>query len=120
MSVAAAQYAKFREQVAADGKVYTFTEDGEYLVYPVHGREVIPFWSSRSRLEKIQERVPKYQRYDFREMPLPEFLRWLPELGEQNIHIGVNWSGERLTGYDVSVKDLLAALEYEMNRNREK
>ena len=35
MSVAAAQLSRFKEQVVRGGTVFTFTDNGEYLVYPV-------------------------------------------------------------------------------------
>lgn len=60
MSVAAAQYDQFKRQAVQEGRVFTFTEAGEYLVFPVSEHEVIPFWSSRSRIEKIQGEHPKY------------------------------------------------------------
>ncbi len=112
VSVAAAQYAKFREQVAREGKVFTFTEGGDYLVFDIRGQEVVPFWSSRGRLVAVQKRLAKYRKYEICEMELREFLEWLPELAEQRIHIGVNWSGERLTGYEVSPGDLRVGIEY--------
>ena len=88
-------------------------------VYPVDGREVIPFWSSRRRIEAIQKSFPKYQGYEITEMSLADFLQWLPRLTEEGIHIGTNWSGKRLVGYDVSVQDLLAGLEFWINRSKE-
>lgn len=112
MSAAASQYAKFREQVAREGKIFTFTDGGEYLVYLIGGREVIPFWSSRSRLSTIQKRFPKYHTHAVAEMSLNEFLRWLPDLERQGIHVGVNWSGERLTGYDVRPSELAEGITY--------
>jgi hypothetical protein len=116
MSVAAAHYAKFKEQAVQEGFVYTFTEAGEYLVFPVGGAEVIPFWSSRSRLEKVSKDHPKYLKYQVKELALADFLRWLPDLGRDGIHIGTNWSGKRLTGYDVEVADLSAGLQYWLDK----
>lgn len=114
MSISAAQYAKFNSEVAETGKAYTFTAKDELLIYPVRGQDVVPFWSSRSRLEKIQSVHPKYQRYEIAEYSLPEFKSWLIQLEEENIHVGVNWSGERLTGYNVAVPELRAALEHQL------
>lgn len=115
MSIAAAQYSKFREQVARDGRVFTFFDDG-YLVFRVDGKEVIPFWSSRSRLEQIQKRNVKYTAYSIKELPLREFMNWLPKLQKEGVYIGANWSGQRLTGYDVSPNDLISAINYCLDR----
>lgn len=117
MTIAAAHYDKFKEQVAAEGVVFTFVESDEYLVFPIHGQEIIPFWSSRSRMAKVQAEHPKYRKFAIKEIPLTEFLEWLPKLGAAGIGIGVNWSGKRLTGYDVAVKDLLAGLQYWLDRS---
>src|SRR5438094_2260412 len=61
MSIAAAQYDNFKEQVVNEGCVFTFTDNGEYVVFKPESGETVPFWSSRSRLETIQERFPKYR-----------------------------------------------------------
>src|SRR6516165_486887 len=92
MSIAAPQYDKFKRQVVEDGKVFTFTSGGEFLVFKVRDHEVVPFWSSRSRLTTIQKAFPKYQPYDITEMKLDEFVRWLPDLEDEGICVGTNWS----------------------------
>lgn len=112
MTVAAAHYDKFKEQAVEDGRVFTFTADGDYLIFPVGRHEVIPFWSSRSRMEKVQAEHPKYLQYQIKEMALAEFVDWLPNLASDGVRVGTNWSGKRLTGYDVETSDLLAGLRY--------
>src|SRR6478672_11072461 len=115
MSIAAAQYDKFREQVVADERAFSFTDGGELLVYPV-ARETVPFWSSRSRLETIQERLPKYQQLQISEFSLLEFWRLLERLERQDISVGVNWSGAKLVGYNVSAQSLRASLRHVIER----
>ena len=113
MSIAAAQANQFYEQVVRERKVFTFTEDDSFLVFPVGGQEVVPFWSSRTRLDRIQRGHPKYCSYVCEQISLTSFLEiTLPDLAEENISVGVNWSGARLTGYDLSVSDLVRTLEY--------
>jgi len=112
VSAASSQYDHFKEEVVQDGKVFVFTKSGEYLVHPLPKREVIPCWSSRGRMEKIQALLPKYRAYEISEMNVPEFLQWLPELDGEGIRIGTNWEGKRLEGYDVAVQDLLASLRH--------
>jgi hypothetical protein len=116
MSIAAAQYSKFMTQVAAEGKVFTFTKEGAFLVYPMKEAEVIPFWSSRQRLLKIQATLPKYEKFQMDEMSVKTFLKQLSNLHKKKIRIGVNWSGKNLAGYDVSVADLKAALDYALKK----
>ena len=118
MSFAATQASKFYEQVVRDGLVFTFEDAEGLLVFPIRGIEVVPFWSSRERLEQIQKKMPKYAIYRIEVTPFEDFYaRTLPWLEKQNIHIGVNWSGERLTGYDVSALDLRKNLDYWRAKN---
>jgi len=116
MSAASSQYTQFKEELVQDGKVFVFTKSGEYLVHPLPEREVMPCWSSRGRMEKLQASLPKYRAYEISEISLPEFLQWLPELEGEGIRIGTNWEGKRLVGHDVAVKDLLAGLKHLMIR----
>jgi hypothetical protein len=117
VSAASSQYDHFKEEVVQDGKVFVFTKSGEYLVHPLPKREVIPCWSSRGRMEKIQALLPKYRAYEISELSVPEFLQWLPELDGEGIRIGTNWEGKRLEGYDVAVQDLQASLRHLLIRH---
>ena len=113
MSIAAAQASKFYEQAVHDERVFTFTSERSCLVFPMAEREVMPFWSSRSRMEIIQKQHPKYSNYSIIEIPLAKFLNeTMPHLETDNLNVGVNWAGRRLTGYDIPVKDLRRNLVY--------
>lgn len=116
MSVSGAQYDKFREQVVTDERAFTFTDSGQLLVYPVASGDTVPFWSSRSRLEAIQKRLPRYRQWQIAELSLAEFWRRLDGLEREGVQVGVNWSGPQLTGYNVSVRDLRAGLQYWIDR----
>ncbi len=111
MSVAAAQASKFYEQVAVDRKVYTFMDDDSFLVFRKDGNDVVPFWSSRTRLEKIAKMHPKFKASAIFEFSLEEFMtKTLLQLEEENICIGVNWSGSRLVGYDIPISELRTSI----------
>lgn len=113
MSIAAAQASAFYEQVAKDRLVFTFTDDADYLVFPIQGKEVVPFWSSRSRMDKVQADHPKYSSYSISEIPLTEFLdSVLAQLRDERISVGVNWSGARLAGFDVLPEDVQRNIGY--------
>ena len=113
MSIAAAQASAFYQQAAKDGAVFTFLEDDGFLVFSIRGQDVVPFWSSRSRMAKVQAAHPKYARYAIDEIPLAEFLgKTLRLLEAEGIHVGVNWSGKGLTGYDIPVEALRRNLGY--------
>jgi hypothetical protein len=110
------QYEEFKAEAAQDGMVYTFTKDGEYLIYPLKEREALLFWSSKSRIQKIQKSLKNYSKYEISELSLPEFLDWLPELSGEGIGVGANWTGKPLVGYDVSAMDLIAGLKHLVKR----
>ena len=114
MSVAALQYDKFCSEVAVKQRTYTFTSDDGLLVYPVSGTEVIPFWSSKSRLERIALAHEKYQKYEITEYSLGKFFELLSRFEADGIHVGVNWAGARLTGYNVPSSNLRASLNHRL------
>ena len=70
MTVSSAQYHQFVEQAIRHGEVFTFTEVGEYLIYKVHDHEVIPFWSSRARVDTTQQMHEKYRKYGISQLAL--------------------------------------------------
>ena len=117
MSVAASQYSKFCSDVAAKKLAFSFLSDTDFLVYPVGGAEVVPFWSSRSRIERVVKAHPKYSMYRICEFPLENLFASLAQLESEGILVGVNWSGPRLTGYNVAVADLRAALQHQLKRS---
>ena len=119
MSIAAAQYSKFKQQVIAGQQVWTFTEEGDDLVIPVKEGEAIPFWSSKSRLMKICSYHAKYSRYERASLPFAEFLKMLERLSAEKISIGVNWSGKSMVGYDVQAEELLTQLRSAINKRSE-
>jgi hypothetical protein len=73
--------------------------------FPVYrnpgGEEVIPFWSSRTRVLSIQKQVPKYAQFEPQGIDWGDFVRdWVPDLIKGGMRIGLNWSGARALGYD--------------------
>lgn len=119
MTVAAAQAQQFYEQVASERRLFTFVENDSYLVFKVGSQDIVPFWSSATRLDRVQKDHPKYREYKKDETSLERFLaQTLPLLHEESIHIGINWSGTGLTGYDVSAKDLEKNLEYWLSKQQ--
>ena len=71
-----------------------------------------PFWSSRSRIEKVIATVAAYKGFEQVEVPLDAFIdKWLPGLDRDGLRVGLNWSGHRATGYDIEPTSVRAALE---------
>jgi len=72
----------------------------------------MPFWSSRSRAEKIIKTVPAYEGFEPFELTLQEFMdTWLIGLVKDQFQVGLNWSGALARGYDIEptrVRQILA------------
>lgn len=113
MTVSAAQAAAFFAEVLAGGEVFG-VEDDEGVPAPRNGSgdRAMPFWSKRSRAEKVCATVPAYAGFRVFALPLTEWReRWLPDLAGDGLRIGINWSGRRATGYDFTPDELFARLD---------
>jgi hypothetical protein len=117
MSNASSQASDFYRSAVENETVFTFQDDDGYLVFPIRGIEVVPFWSSRERCEKVQAQHPKYLNWKITSESLQEFMNKTLALFEgERIHVGVNWSGKQLTGYDVSATDMRKNIESLLNK----
>ena len=103
MSQAASQAWAFYRQVAATRTLWTIRDGGGYPA-PMgsRGQRAQPFWSSRSRTERIIKTVPAYSGFTPYEVTWEDFCStWVPRLAADGLFIGVNWSGMNATGYDL-------------------
>lgn len=76
------------------------------------GKRSQPFWSSKSRIERIQKLAPAYADFDPVAISWEEFRdKWLPELEDGRLLVGVNWSGRNVTGYDLDPFVVREAIE---------
>jgi|SRR6476659_1253333 len=113
MSVAAPMADAFYREVLDSGLVYTVRDDGGYPA-PMNGSGVraMPFWSKRSRAQRIVDRVAAYQGFRVEEMARDEWERaWWPRLESDGCLVGLNWSGPGAVGFDISVSDLRRNLQ---------
>jgi hypothetical protein len=111
MSQAASQAAAFYRDVARSRAVWTVKDAGGYPApMTSSGQRAQPFWSSKSRVEKIISSVEACAGFAPVEIPWEEFCQfWAPGLTNDGLLVGVNWSGPRALGYDI------AALEVQRN-----
>ena len=73
----------------------------------------MPFWSSLSRVQKAIQDVPAYNVFEPEELSWNEFIdEWAPDLSENGLLIGVNWSGENATGYNLEPEDVITKVSY--------
>lgn len=108
VSVSAAQAAAFYEEALRERSVWTIRDSAGYPA-PLNdgGERTQPFWSLRSRAERILTQVPAHSGIVVEEISLDRFReRWLRGLERDEIRVGVNWSGTRATGYDIAAADV--------------
>lgn len=113
MSTSAAQASAFYRDATRFGAVWTLG-DTEGIPAPVNGsgQRAMPFWSARSRVERVIANVAAYDGFQPVEVPLDDFTsRWLPGLQSDGFLVGLNWSGTRATGYDLTPAEVISALE---------
>ncbi len=61
------------------------------------------------------EKAPAYRHFQPFEINFDDFLTsWLRGLEKDVLYLGVNWSGEQATGYDIKPKEVLERLQYEL------
>jgi Protein of unknown function (DUF2750) len=118
VTVSAAQADAFYLEVAQDRCVWTIQDEGG-IPAPMDshsGQRCMPFWSKRSRAQRVIDTLPAYAgfRADLKIELNVWFERWLPGLEQDGMLIGVNWSGKRATGYDMSSADMLRNLTARM------
>ena len=113
MSASASQAAAFYRDVAKERKTWTVRDAGGYPAPKGRdGKRAQPFWSSLSRVERIIKSVPAYAGFTPEEITWEDFVqRWVPSLSEDGLKVGVNWSGARATGYDLSPCDVQRNVE---------
>jgi hypothetical protein len=74
----------------------------------------MPYWSSRPRAQRAADIWGS----DLRPASLP-LERWrdddLPELADEGYHVGINWTGPRLVGWDFTVPEVLNRLAHALN-----
>lgn len=120
MSQAASQAAAFYHEVTATGRLWTI-RDARGFPAPVSGsgKRSQPFFSSLSRAERIIKRVPAYAGFQPVELSLQQFiLRWLPGLEKDGLLLGLNWTGQRATGYDVEPAQVRNLIEVALRSHR--
>jgi hypothetical protein len=113
MSQAGAQAWAFYREVAAKRVVWTVCDDEGYpSPKTASGQRAQPFWSSRSRVEKIIATVPAYAVFRPEEISWADFCaKWVPELERDGMLVGVNWSGRRAKGFDLEPSAVPRAVE---------
>jgi hypothetical protein len=112
VSVSAPQADAFYAEALRERKVWTL-RDAAGFPAPINGDGLRsqPFWSLRSRAERIRESVPAYAEMEVVELGIDSWReRWLPGLERDGLLVGLNWSGERATGFDLEPAEVERSL----------
>jgi hypothetical protein len=113
MSQAASQAWAFYREVAKTRVVWTVRDEGGFPA-PMNseGKRAQPFWSSRSRVERIIKSVPAYSSFEPYEISWEDFrTKWVPDFVRDGFLVGLNWSGKRAVGYDIEPENLVRSVE---------
>ena len=115
MSAAASQAAAFYREVARQRVVWTIRDASGYPAPGTAEGRAQPFWSSRSRAERVISMVEAYRGFEPVEIPWAAFCsKWVAGLSRDGIRVGVNWSGARATGFDLTPDEARRNVEAEM------
>ncbi len=111
MSLSGAHKAAFRREATQEGRVFTI-RDSDGLPAPADddgGRgRAVPFWSKPTRAQLIVKHVAAYRGFEVVPIAVDEWLSgWLAHLEHDGMLVGVNWAGNRATGYDMTPAQVL-------------
>lgn len=115
MSSAGAQATKFYEEVSRNKSLwFEENEKGIALEFDLaDGKVSFPFWSTKSRVVRLQKLNPELLRgYAPREISWQHFVDVLvPILKQKQRLVGVNLSGQKISGFDISVDSVIRQVE---------
>lgn len=109
MSQSASQAAAFYRDVAKSKEFWTVADkDGIPAPKNPSGQRAMPLWSSKTRVERIIASVPAYAGFEPYSISWQEFTEeWMADLERDGTLVGVNWSGPRAKGYDMTAPELV-------------
>ena len=107
VSISAAHADAFYDEALSSGEVWGIRDKGGFPAVESDGRRAMPFWSTQSRAQRVIDNVEAYQSFEAIALPLDQWRSgWLSGLQKDGIWVGLNWSGRRATGYNVSSEDV--------------
>lgn len=112
MSVSGAQAAAFFREIVGTRTVWWVRDDdGSPTPVSSSGRPAFPYWSSEARAQRAaQIWGPQFRAVS---MPLDHWRSAaLPDLAKDDFRVGINWSGQHLTGWDFTVDEVINRLTH--------
>jgi hypothetical protein len=119
MTGSAASAAAFYRDVAQSRTVWAIRDAGGFpSPKNLSGKRAMPFWSTSSRAEKVIANVAAYAGFEPVAISWDEFRdNWLPGLAQDELLVGVNWSGKKATGYDLEPHEVKTNIEAVITRS---
>jgi hypothetical protein len=113
MSQAASQAWAFYREVAAKRVLWTIRDDNGFPApMTSSGRRAQPFWSTRSRVERVIKSAAAYADFEPHEVSWEDFCnKWVPTLTGGAFLVGVNWSGKNVVGYDIEPEQVQQSVQ---------
>ncbi|WP_416305941.1 DUF2750 domain-containing protein [Neptunicella sp. SCSIO 80796] len=119
MSQSVSEAHAFCKEVARTGKIWCI-KDSAGIPTPTGdgGIKTMPFWSSADKAQDIVDNAKAYAGFEVFEISWEMFsTKWLPGLANDELLVGVNWSGEHAIGLDMEPEILKEAIEYQINQD---
>jgi hypothetical protein len=112
VSQSGSQAAAFFQEVARTRLVwFVRDDDGSPAPQNAAGQRVFPYWSSEARARHATEIWGAGLRTE--SVGLDSWRgAALPDLAEEGYLVGVNWTGERLVGWEFTVAEVLNRLDH--------
>jgi hypothetical protein len=113
MSASSVQAHQFYKDVAKNREVWTVRKGDVFAKLTLgDGRITTPFWSTRSRVERVIKSIPVYAGSEPVRIPFDEFIRdWIPPIQQEGGLLGINWSGASLRGFNLDAEFVLRAIQ---------
>ncbi|EGR1312237.1 TPA: DUF2750 domain-containing protein [Vibrio vulnificus] len=119
MTTSALKATAFYKEVAKNRVIWT-CRDAKGFPAPFNsdGLRAMPFWSSLSRVQNSIVSSIAYESFEPIEISWETFVeKWAVGLARDGLLVGVNWSGENSSGYDLKPAELVANVEYYLQKS---
>ena len=83
------------------------------------GSEVIPVWSTESRVKRILKYLPEITQAKPLAIKLEDFCTdWFDNLNENGIGVGPNWAGKNISGTTFPIEDIISGIMATKNESK--
>jgi hypothetical protein len=113
MSNSSAQAHQFYKDVVKNREVWTVRKGEVFAKVTLQdGRTSTPFWSTRSRVDRVINTIPVYAGSEPVRIGFDEFVQnWVPKIKQERGLLGINWSGTSLRGFNIDADFVLRAIQ---------